>query len=398
MKKIFLLLCLLSSFVTKGQWQQITADTQDFLNVSINDTVIYGTAYNKVCRSIDGGNVWVYGNNGLSDTLLTSILNAGTDIFVGNFVGEVFRSNDNGNSWTFSGTVVPDHQIIFLSKHSSNMYASVDSVGLFISNNNGNTWSPINNGLTTTQINAFAVSGTDIIIGTDSGAFISANNGGLWTSINSGLNSIHVYSLAVSGPNIFAGTDDGVFIFNNNSGLWTAANSGINGIRIFSLATNGLNIFACGSLWQTPYGGVYMSNDGGNSWVTITTGMPYFNAFSLAITSTDIYALMWEATPAPSTALWKQSLSEVVGINEINNSNQLTIYPNPSTGKFRLKNSELKVQNLKIYNSFGENVFQFSGNYQPLEDEIDLSSLPKGVYFVNVYDEHTLFDKRIIIQ
>ncbi|MGB3948260.1 MAG: hypothetical protein WBM13_09755, partial [Bacteroidia bacterium] len=336
MKKTLIVLGILFSIVVKAQWQQITADTQGLLCISINDTVIYGATHNRVYRSIDEGATWNSGSNGLSDSLLLSILNTGTDIFVGNFVGEVFRSIDNGNSWTLSGTVVPNHRIVFLSKNNSSLYASVDSMGLFVSYNNGTTWTPINSGLTTTQVNAFAVSGTDVIIGTDSGVFISSNNGASWTSINTGLSSIHIYSLAVSGLNIFAGTDDGVFVSANNSGLWSAANYGIAGTRISALATNGISLFASCTFPQNLYAGVFISNDDGNSWHSITTGIQYFYAFSLILTSNDIYALIWDVTPVPSSSLWKRSLSEITKIDENTNHINFVQYPNPATDQLNI--------------------------------------------------------------
>ena len=52
----------------------------------------------------------------------------------------------------------------------------------------------------------FAVSGTNLIAGTNGGVFLSTNNGTSWTQVNNGLTNTGVLSLAVSGTNLFAGT------------------------------------------------------------------------------------------------------------------------------------------------------------------------------------------------
>lgn len=74
------------------------------------------------------------------------------------------------------------------------------------------------------------------------------------------------------------------------------------------------------------------------------------------------------------------------------------IFPNPSTGIFRLENINPKVQSIRVYNLWGEKVFQSSNTIQSVSTEIDLTAFPKGVYFVNVLSGSKVYNKKIIIQ
>ena len=81
----------------------------------------------------------------------------------------------------------------------------------------------------------------------------------------------------------------------------------------------------------------------------------------------------------------------------------LKIFPNPNPGIFQI---ELRLQNtgdqvtISVIDTSGRQVFQIrenpSGEY--LVKELDLSFLPKGLYFVNVIEGHNKAVKQLIIQ
>ena len=83
----------------------------------------------------------------------------------------------------------------------------------------------------------------------------------------------------------------------------------------------------------------------------------------------------------------------IVGVEEINGEKEFLLYPNPAKTELRIKNSELKIEEVKIYDTMGEVVFSmtvpsFSFKRRSLEDEaINISSLPPGIYFVTVTDD-----------
>lgn len=83
-----------------------------------------------------------------------------------------------------------------------------------------------------------------------------------------------------------------------------------------------------------------------------------------------------------------------VGISEaFDNEASFTVFPNPSSGIFKIESGNVKNALLKVFNLFGEEVLQ-----QQMSNEIDLSSFSKGIYVVKIDDGTKVYTKRIIVQ
>lgn len=88
----------------------------------------------------------------------------------------------------------------------------------------------------------------------------------------------------------------------------------------------------------------------------------------------------------------------ILGENEYENNMSLLIYPNPSSGEFKIQSSGFKVQSLEIYNILGEKLYSYvashqssitSGNGQLTTDNGLLTinlDVPNGMYFIKVSD------------
>ncbi len=93
------------------------------------------------------------------------------------------------------------------------------------------------------------------------------------------------------------------------------------------------------------------------------------------------------------------------GIFNYENDNNISIFPNPSNGKFQIQNLGFGVQNLEIYNVLAEKIYSVL-NFQhqtcltgrQASNEIDLSSLPKGIYFIKIYNGEKTHTEKIVIQ
>ena len=70
------------------------------------------------------------------------------------------------------------------------------------------------------------------------------------------------------------------------------------------------------------------------------------------------------------------------------------VYPNPTTGEFRIENSELRIENVEVYDVYGKLITTVK-----VEDNsvvIDLSGNASGVYFTRISTEKGMLTKRII--
>lgn len=85
---------------------------------------------------------------------------------------------------------------------------------------------------------------------------------------------------------------------------------------------------------------------------------------------------------------------ESVGISEsVDNSHSLNIFPNPSSGIFKIESANIKNASIKVFNILGEEVLQ-----QQNHNEINLSSFSKGIYFVSFFDGQTVLTRKILIK
>lgn len=76
-----------------------------------------------------------------------------------------------------------------------------------------------------------------------------------------------------------------------------------------------------------------------------------------------------------------------------NNFELFSVSPNPTTGKVYIQGVLDTEAILIIYNTIGKAVL----NSESISSEVDLSSLPKGIYFLTIINENTRFSKKIVL-
>ncbi|MBK6989565.1 MAG: T9SS type A sorting domain-containing protein [Bacteroidetes bacterium] len=85
------------------------------------------------------------------------------------------------------------------------------------------------------------------------------------------------------------------------------------------------------------------------------------------------------------------------GINDLQNSKAVSIYPNPANDKFVIQSDE-QISAIEIYNLAWEMISLKVDFNQQLKQEINVSLFPAGIYFVKVLCNDKLYYKRLIIQ
>ncbi|MEI6820316.1 MAG: T9SS type A sorting domain-containing protein [Bacteroidota bacterium] len=218
--------------------------TKDSIANSIDAIVIkdsnifYGSWGDGVFLSTDNGNTWNAVNTGLSNLNVSQLAISGNNIFAATFGGGVFLSTNYGSSWTAVNTSLISNEIMSLAIKGDTIFAGTYGNGLYISTINGNNWSLSLN----FEVNSLAINGNNIFVGTDNGVFLSTNNGAYWTPVNNGLTDTNVFSLAIKGDTIFAATENGVYLSTDNGNSWNFI--GLAGFSVNSIAICGNTLLA----------------------------------------------------------------------------------------------------------------------------------------------------------
>ncbi len=88
-----------------------------------------------------------------------------------------------------------------------------------------------------------------------------------------------------------------------------------------------------------------------------------------------------------------------VGVNEIETSDEVNIYPNPATNQLIVNSEQLLVKEIKIYNVLGEMILndpETSSGQNDKSVKIDVSGLANGMYFIKLEFENTSISKKFI--
>ncbi len=92
----------------------------------------------------------------------------------------------------------------------------------------------------------------------------------------------------------------------------------------------------------------------------------------------------------------KFNCESAVSISEINKLRDLNIYPNPSSGIFKINFTGVETK-VSIYNVFG-NCLLNKDCRNDVEQKIDFSCQPKGIYFMEILSEGQRAVKKIVVE
>lgn len=89
----------------------------------------------------------------------------------------------------------------------------------------------------------------------------------------------------------------------------------------------------------------------------------------------------------------------ILGVDDENIDNLITLYPNPNQGSFSLETHDLRVESIEIYNSIGQLVYQKNNpNTFISAFEIQLKQPSNGMYLVKIQTQKGIITQKLIIQ
>jgi hypothetical protein len=195
---------------------------------------------------------------------------------------------------------------------------------------------------------------SSILVSPTTGTIYSVTGTNANSCTNTSTSAVVVNPLAVAN----AGTDVTIMIGNN-----TTLNGSGNGTYNWNPAT-GLSCTTC-------------ANPTANPTTTITYTLSTTNSCGTAIDSVAV-------TVVPNTT----------GIFEHKQASEILLYPNPNNGNFTITTKEIAYE-LIITNILGEKIL--SQKIQSEKSEIDLSSQPQGIYFLQLNNNEISKSEKIII-
>jgi hypothetical protein len=87
------------------------------------------------------------------------------------------------------------------------------------------------------------------------------------------------------------------------------------------------------------------------------------------------------------------------GINEEEqNTINISVFPNPSDGRFTVKTANYNIDAIEIFNIIGSKVATRLYTEQPASAEVDIPGLVRGIYFLKVIDGKKIYVEKILIK
>ena len=276
---------------------------------------------------------------------------------------KILRTTDLGNSWTdISGFGTGDE--------SNNGFPDVVTHCLLVMPHNPNI----------------------LWVGTDIGLFESVDNGISWHIANNGLPPVSVYDMHIVG--------DQVVVATHGRGIWSVDILEIdNAPYISSFEHNGINTFEISSDFKVSYDSVqvFVNNLYEKTIITPSIGINNIG-ININVIPGNTYSsyIIGHISDQEFNSNIIELLANTNSISNNSNSN-LKVYPNPSSGIFYFEFEELSTNFImNIYNIKGQKVYSKKETNNK-RNILDLSSLKKGSYFLQIVSDNKKYSKIIQI-
>ncbi|MEI6090607.1 MAG: T9SS type A sorting domain-containing protein [bacterium] len=358
------------------------------------DEIIVGSLDGMIYKSTDLGKTYKQVHQ-MNNSRITAIIAGPNDyLYASSGWSGIARSKDFGETWENVNTGVDDTDITSLTvDKNGNIYAGAFSV-IYKSINNGDSWTTCLSGNESVQCTSLQVNSKGTIFaGTMSyGVMKSTNGGAVWQQMATGLAVPISYISMNKKDEVFATTFEGHLYSSSNDGVkWdiVAQSEGIT--TMFFIDDN--DVLSCVDQDHLVVG-VHRSKDKGKHWSREDNGLQeqYVNSFD-SNSQGVIFA-------ASTSGLFKSS-QPIVSVNDnIVNSANINIYPNPSSAKINIELPDIDLAScsLIITNSLGVELKRLSGSELLNKSLIlDTENFTSGLYHCSIINNNQVSSKPFII-
>lgn len=256
-----------------------------FLSLLATDEVLLaGTNGGGVFRSSDDGASWAPANEGLTNLAVHSLATNGAAILAGTGQG-LFRSMDNGITWSKVETSW-SIKVDALAYRGTDIFVGSDFGTILHSPDDGATWAGINPGAIPYQIiNALAVSGDYLIVGSTFGILRYLFDGTTWSQIGGILLKVFGMAALISDQEVIIGAREGAFRSSDHGLTWDFSSNGLTNTWVTALAPSGQRLFV-----GTMHSGNSWSTDDGETWNLSTAGITSPTTYAFAHSGSYLFA------------------------------------------------------------------------------------------------------------
>lgn len=387
-KLIFIATALIICQTTFGQWNRANGIGDRFIYaIRQIDNYVFTATDSGVYRSSDGIN-WQMKINGMDSTSLNTreFYKNGINLYAASMAG-LYVSTDYGDHWQITSYPHPGNPAISVFAINNIVLASTTGGGLYRSKDYGITWQTGSgdNFWKYAMINGklFASTFQDVSVSLDTGITWQSTNFNDWAF---DLLNVNDTLLATTFSNSIAQTPSGTINWNYLNALQIDSAVGF--------AVKSDTIFTCS------YDSVYFFKKRNIPANKINrNGLNIFPANKLSAIEifNDLILVGTQNSSAISgKGVWYYSLNLSSGITEVDNENNIEIYPNPANTFINLKINNNTISQIEISNALGEIIYSTKNIHDAIS--IDISSFAKGVYFIRTtsINQNTYRVKKIV--
>lgn len=364
-----------------------------------------GTVSANVIAAWDGSSWSNLGGGFRKDDIGYTTITFNNELYLGGYFDSIGNTKVkhiakwNGTSWSSLGTGADD-AVWDLCVYNNELYASgtfsviggVSAKG--IARWDGTNWNALGNGLTNFGARDFCIYNNSLyvvgffnITGCPACHNIASWNGSNWTGVaTNGIPSANVAliewnSKLLTGSN--AETSPPTFLteIRQWDGTSLSMFSKQNSVAVQKFYIFNNELYCSGGGGPAPNGASLVSkwSTSTSTWIPVGTG-PNQYVTGMVEYNGELYCSGMFNTLQQSNLNFIGRLTNVNGLNDLAKDKEINIFPNPAQNKINICDHSYAIKSINLTDIVG----QFICNYEPESNEIDISKLAKGVYFLNI--------------